>query len=340
MMLSIQASDWVLYNVGGRDYVSMRNLGDFYGLDSVQQSGREVTLSSNTRSLRATAGSAEFFINNLKFILSYPAVEHNGQVCVSRMDLVKLIEPVMRPSRIKNAVPFDTVVLDAGHGGHDNGAVSIYGHEKSYTLDTALRARELLIAAGYKVVLTRSDDYFVPLDDRAAIANRYKSAIFVSIHFNHGGMGTGVEAFTLAPRGVPSMMSDGPSISDFQECPGNSRDAENIALATASHAALVMKTRMFDRGLKRARFVVIRDIKIPGVLIEGGFLSNPQDARMIATPLYRQTLAAAVLQAVENYRKAVGTQSAPVVETKKPQPASKPETTKPAPIEPPASTTN
>ncbi len=339
-LLPSRGADWVLYNVGGRDYVSMRNLAEFYGLDSVRQTGNEVVLSSNTRSLRASANSAEFFINNLKFILSYPAVEHNGQICVSRMDLVKLIEPVMRPSRIKNAVPIDTVVLDAGHGGHDNGAMSIYGAEKNYTLDTVLRARELLMAAGYKVVLTRSGDYFVPLDDRAAIANRYKSAIFISIHFNHGGMGTGVEAYTLAPRGVPSMMSDGPSISDFQECPGNARDAENMALATASHAALIMKTRMFDRGLKRARFVVIRDIKLPGVLLEGGFLSNPQDAKMIATPIYRQTLASAVLQAVENYRKAVGTQSGPVVESKKSQPEKKPSPSTPAPIDPPATGTN
>jgi N-acetylmuramoyl-L-alanine amidase len=256
------------------------------------------------------------------------------------MDLVKLVEPVMRPGRIKNSEPIDTVVLDAGHGGHDTGATSIYGAEKSYTLDTVLRARELLMQAGYKVVLTRSGDYFVPLDDRAAIASKNKSAIFISIHFNHGGMGTGVEAYTLAPRGVPSMMADGPAVSDFVECNGNARDQENMALATASHAALVMKTRMFDRGLKRARFVVIRDITIPGVLIEGGFLSNPNEAKLIATPLYRQTLASAVLQAVENYRKAVGTQSAPVVNSKAPQKKTPPKAApaKPQPIDPP--TTN
>ncbi len=336
------ASDWVLYSVGGRDYISMGNVADFYGLKNVQRDGNEVVASSNSRSLRAAAGSVEFFINNLKFILSYPIVEHNGQLCISRMDLVKLVEPVMRPSRIKNSVPIDTVVLDAGHGGHDSGATSIYGAEKNYTLDTVLRAKELLRAAGYKVVLTRSTDDFIPLDDRAAIASAQKSAIFISIHFNHGGMGTGVESYTLAPCGVPSMMADGPAVSDFRECNGNSRDQENMALATASHAALVMKTRMADRGLKRARFVVIRDISIPGVLIEGGFLSNPTDAKLIATSLYRQTLATAVLQAVENYRKAVGTQSAPVAETKK-QPTKKPTQkngSSPAPIDPPTVETN
>ena len=339
LLVASHGSDWVLYSVGGRDYISMKNVAEFYNLDKVQRSGNEVVLSSSTRSLRAYQGSPEFFINNLKFILSYPVVEHNGQLCISRMDLVKLVEPVMRPSRIKNSMPIDTVVLDAGHGGHDGGAGSVYGSEKGYTLDTVLRAKELLQRAGYKVVLTRTTDEFIPLDDRAAIANKYKSAIFISVHFNHGGMGTGVEAYTLAPRGVPSMMADGPAVSDFVDCPGNTRDQENMALATASHAALVMKTRMQDRGLKRARFVVIRDITIPGVLLEGGFLSNPYDAKMIATSLYRQTLASAVLQAVENYRKAVGTQSAPVADTKKLQTkkASPKSGSKPAPIDPPDS---
>jgi N-acetylmuramoyl-L-alanine amidase len=142
------------------------------------------------------------------------------------------------------------------------------------------------------------------------------------------------------------MMSDGPAVSDFNECKGNARDAENIALATATHAALVVKTRMFDRGLKRARFVVIRDINIPGVLIEGGFQTNPYDARMIATAGYRQLLAQAILQAVDNYRRAVGTQQVPVVshtDDVKPErpPADKtakretPKAPKPAPIEPP-----
>jgi N-acetylmuramoyl-L-alanine amidase len=339
-------ADWVVRQINGRDYLSMRNIAEFYNLSQFRQTDREAIATSDVRSLRAILNSPEFFINNLKFILSYPAAEHDGHICISRMDLVKLVEPVMRPSKIKNAEPLETVVLDAGHGGHDGGARSIYGPEKAFALDTVLRAKALLQAAGYRVVLTRTGDYFVSLDDRVAIANRQKRAIFVAVHFNHGGMGTGVEAYTLAPRGVPSMMADGPRVSDLNECNGNAFDAQNIALATASHAALVAKTRMFDRGLKRARFVVIRDITIPGVLLEGGFQSNPYDSKMIATPLYRQTLAQAILQAVENYKRAV----APPDEFAPPKPAPKQEPvptpapkaapkkkppSKPAPIEPP-----
>ena len=133
------------------------------------------------------------------------------------------------------------------------------------------------------------------------------------MHFNAGGAGTGLETYTLAPRGVPSMAADGPSITDLTPCPGHANDAENMALATATHAAMVVRSRMWDRGIKRARFVVIRDITIPGVLVEGGFLTNLNDARLIATPAYRQSIAAAILQAVQNYRRAVGTQTGPVV---------------------------
>ncbi len=306
-------ADWTVVKADGRDYLTMDNIAEFYGLSKVRRRDREASATSGVRSIRASAGSPDFFINNLKFILSYPAIDRDGHVCISRMDLVKLVEPVMRPSRIKNAEPIDTVVLDAGHGGHDSGAMSVYGPEKAFALDVVLRAKALLQATGLKVVLTRGDDTFISLDERARTASQYRRGIFIAVHFNSGGYGTGVEAYTLAPRGVPSMMADGPAVSDFNDCRGNARDAENIALATATHAALVVKTRMFDRGLKRARFVVIRDITIPGVLIEGGFQTNPYDAKMIATAGYRQLLAQAILQAVQNYRRAVGTEQFPAV---------------------------
>lgn len=310
LQVSFAAGDWTLMKHSGRDYVTFDNVAKFYGLGGVNRvSSSGFTMKLGARSLRGQAGSVEFFINNLKFNLSYPVAEIHGKLCVSRMDLVKVIEPVLRPSKIKGAELIDTIVLDAGHGGHDNGAYSSYGWEKQFSLDVANRARLLFQQAGFKVVMTRSTDTFVSLDERVRFANRFQNALFLSIHFNSGGSGTGLETFTLAPRGVPSMASDGPRITDLQLCPGNARDAENIALATATHAALVVRSKMYDRGIKRARFVVIRDITIPGVLVEGGFLSNSFDAKLVATPEYRQQMAVSLLQAVQNYRRAVGPQA-------------------------------
>ena len=303
-------NDWTLLKHEGRDYVSLENVARFYQIGAVQHAGNRYTMSGGARILRGQIGSAEFYINGLKFNLSYPLADFGGRAIISRMDLTKLLEPVLRPSRIPSAGKIDTVILDPGHGGHDNGATSVYGSEKNFALDVALRARDMLRTMGYKVYMTRSKDVFIPLEERARFAGRFQNALFIAIHFNSSGnAATGVETYTLAPRGVPSMASDGPALSDFVPCPGNTRDAENIALACATHASLVHSSGMYDRGIKHARFVVIRDVTVPGVLIEGGFLSNAMDAGRIATSAYRQQMAASILQAVQNYRNAVGPHS-------------------------------
>lgn len=304
---ALRAGDWTLIKHDGRDHVTLQNVAEFYNLGTLTRAGNHgLSLGAGARSLRGAVGSNELYINNLKFILSYPIAEANGRPIVSRMDLTKVIEPVMRPSRIKNAAPIDTVVLDPGHGGHDNGAASPWGNEKTYALDVALRAKSLLEAHGLKVQMTRTNDTFIPLEGRVRFANKFRNALFIAIHFNSGGSGSGIETYTLAPRGVPSMMADGPSVSDLNPCAGNIRDAENMALACAAHASLIVHSQLYDRGIKRARFVVIRDITIPGVLIEGGFLSNGNDARRIATVQYRESMARCIDAAVQAYRAAVG----------------------------------
>lgn len=318
---SARAGEWKLVKYGGRDHVTLANVAQFYELGNIRRAHNDATLGSGNRVIRASRGSNELFINNLKFVLSYPVEEYDGNLLISRMDLTKVIEPVLRPGRIPNAEKFDTVILDPGHGGHDRGATSRWGDEKNFALDVAFKTRELLRQEGFKVHLTRERDVFIPLADRVKFANKFENAIFVSIHFNSGqSAAAGVETYTLAPRGVPSTASDGPRVSDLQACVGNVHDAANMAVATAMHAALITRTRAFDRGIKRARFVVIRDITIPGVLIEGGFLSNAGESRRVASTEYRKTLAEAITAAVKNYRRSVGPppQSAigPLVELK------------------------
>ena len=301
-----RAGDWTIVRCDGRDFVTMRNVEDFYDLGEYERVSNTLTLGAPGRSLRGTVGSNELYINNLKFILSYPIEQDDGQPIVSRMDLTKVIEPVLRPSRIRNAAVIDSVVLDPGHGGYDNGATSFWGNEKTYALDVARRAKTLLEMQGLTVYMTRTTDEFIPLEDRVRFANMHPTALFIAIHFNSGGSdANGIETYTLAPRGVPSMAADGPMLSDLRPCAGNGCDAENMALACATHASLISHARLYDRGIKRARFVVIRDITIPGVLVEGGFLSNPEDARKIASTAYRQQMASCIANAIQNYRTAV-----------------------------------
>ena len=207
-----------------------------------------------------------------------------------------------------------TVVIDPGHGGYDRGATSVYGCEANFALDTSLRLRELLLKRGFNVQMTRSTDVFIPLEERAAFANRFRDGIFVCIHYNAGSdYGTGIETYTLAPRFVPSTGDDSPTASCLIPCAGNVEDPENMALATASHAALLSRLPMVDRGIKRARFCVLRLTTIPAVLIEGGFVSNVAEAARIATPAYRQAEAEAIALAIDNYRAATAVNGPPPI---------------------------
>jgi N-acetylmuramoyl-L-alanine amidase len=300
------AFDWTLIKRDGRDYVPVEEVAKFYSFTQADYSNDTVNLQGATLRMQGVVNGRDLYLNGLKFILSFPIIKLENRILMSRMDLSKLVEPVLRPAKIQTA-PAHTVILDAGHGGFDQGAFSMLGNEKDFALDVVQRARDLLIKAGFNVRLTRSADVFIPLEDRAAFANRQSNAVFVSVHFNAGAReeAGGVETYSLAPRGVPSTNSANLSLADFQPCIGNLRDPENIALATAMHAALITKLGVSDRGIKRARFIVLRDCHIPGVLIEGGFLTNAQDRVRIATPVYRQILAQAILQGVLSYNRAV-----------------------------------
>jgi N-acetylmuramoyl-L-alanine amidase len=304
------SAQWNIALLAGRRYVPIEDVTAFYKLNPPQIAGNSFTLTGQGRTIRGTAGGREVFINNVKYVLCFDMVSKGGKFLISAMDVTKIIEPVMRPGKIKDATAVRTVILDAGHGGHDSGAKGPLGAEKDAALDVVLRAKKLLEENGYNVRLTRMTDVFIPLENRPAMANKYPNAIFVSVHFNKSNVGgaSGIETYALAPRGVPSMDEEHLSYSDFKPYPGHQRDSENIALATAMHSSLLRHLRLYDRGIKRARFVVIRDIDIPGVLLEGGFMNHPFDSRQIASTAYRDAFASAILEGVNRYKSAVSGQ--------------------------------
>jgi len=198
------------------------------------------------------------------------------------------------------------VVIDAGHGGHDSGAVGHFGREKDYALDTARRLRDELDERGFKTVMTRETDVFLTLGQRAAIANAQSDAIFISIHFNSSGGRTaiGIETFALHPEEERPSDDGGGSLNTLLS--GNLRISENVALATAVHAHVVRDLQSADRGVKRARFNVLRGIAMPAILFEGGFVTNRAEARVIHDPAHRQRMAESIAEAVVNFREEVG----------------------------------
>jgi N-acetylmuramoyl-L-alanine amidase len=253
-------------------------------------------------------------MNGVLFILSHPVLERGGRYLLSKTDLIKLIDPVMRPTYIYQARHFNTVVIDPGHGGKDSGGLGPYENEKVYALKVARLVKDILQRQGYRVVMTRDSDVAVSLASRVRIANKYPNAIFISIHFNAGNSrANGIETFTVSPVGVPHMGRD-VRAGDFRTVPGNVMDSASIALATAVHsrALLYLNSKsagndfnIEDRGIKRARYNVLTGIKIPAILFEGGFLSNRSEATKVHSSAYQNTLATAIARAVDVYKKSV-----------------------------------
>jgi N-acetylmuramoyl-L-alanine amidase len=173
------------------------------------------------------------------------------------------------PTRVWSAGrEFSTVVIDAGHGGFDRGGIP--GQrvpEKVVALDVAQRLEKRLRQAGYRVVMTRDSDVFVPLGERVRIANRYGDAIFVCIHFN--------SATRVGANGIETYYYSNNS----------------AAFAANIHRQVVSGTTSDNRGIRRRGFYVLRRTDIPAVLVECGFLTNPTEAQLALESTYRQRLA-------------------------------------------------
>jgi N-acetylmuramoyl-L-alanine amidase len=305
------AEDWKVIKADGRDYVTFANVAQFYRFPKYTHVSRTVSLRDERRGLRAQGGTSEFYINGVRFFADYPLLARADGNLISATDVAKIVEPVLRPHKISPAQKFDTVVLDPGHGGDDSGTPGRWGSEKNYTLDVALAARENLLRAGFKVQMTRATDKTVSLEERVAFANQFPNAVFISIHFNSARGGSGVESYALAPAGVPSNAASEEHASSVEThwYPGNSQDAANIALSAAVHGSILSRVSVFDRGVRHARFHVLRDISIPAMLVEAGFLNDQIDGPRVATRQYRARLGQAIAEAVTNYEKAINFQT-------------------------------
>jgi N-acetylmuramoyl-L-alanine amidase len=169
------------------------------------------------------------------------------------------------------------VVIDAGHGGFDRGGIPGQRVAESVmTLDVAQRLRATLQASGYRVVMTRSSDVFVPLGTRVAIANSYRNGIFVCIHFN--------SATRRGANGIETYFYSGQSLS----------------LASAIHYYVAGGAPSPNRGVRRRGYYVLRRTTIPSVLVECGFLTNPYEAQYVQSSGYRQKLAEEIARGIRN----------------------------------------
>lgn len=180
------------------------------------------------------------------------------------------------------------VMLDAGHGGEDFGTHSLgkpVYHEKYLNLSTTMMVKSYLQQFGYEVILTRHDDTFIPLDERALFANEQKPKIFISIHFNS----------------APSTDAEGIEVFYYRNDENKIRMTQSKSLAQSILDKTLQNTQAKSRGVKHGNYAVIRETTMPAALIEGGFLTNENEMEKIKNANYLKSLALGIAQGIQDY---------------------------------------
>src|SRR5213593_1710258 len=245
------------------------------------------------------------------------------------LDVSRPVDPGTRESR-EQLAPLKTIVLDAGHGGHDSGATGPSGlMEKDLVLDVTRRVAKLVEARlGLKVLLTRDSDNFVTLRDRTSFANRQHADLFVSIHANahREAAADGVETYFLsseatdsAARQVAALENSAVQLEQPSGRPSGQVDivrailwdlaqsefqTESSRLAEVVHDSMTQSLRISNRGVKQAGFYVLGGAAMPAILIEIGFVTNPREERRLKETKYRDEIARAILAGLAEYKRA------------------------------------
>jgi len=293
----------------GADYVMVSELAAHYNLGRDSSRDRELARYKAAHgTLALQAERREIALNGVTHWLSAPVLFERGRLWVSALDVLKTIDPILRQARQKQPAKVKTIVLDPGHGGNDFGARGQKGVEKTLTLDLARRLKPLLEAAGFRVLLTRTTDRALALDERCEYAAKQAADLLVSLHFNSGGSAQGIETFCATPAAAVSTSASFHSWARARKeeaTRGNKFDTQNVFLAHCIQRSLIGQTGAIDRGVRRARFVLVRDAPCPAVLVEAGFLSNDGEEKKVLQPEYRDRLAKAIAAGIVEYRTAV-----------------------------------
>lgn len=291
------------------DYVRVSEWAKLQGLQMRWVKRDEAFLLTNkTARLHFTVDSRELRFNGLQLWLLYPLATRDGEVYISQLDMNATCRPLLAVAKYEPNRKVRTICLDAGHGGKDPGNQASGRREKDLTLRLAAELRDELKKQGFKVVFSRTSDRFVELSERPALAQKYGADLFVSLHFNGTGgdrsAAQGSEVYALTPVGAASTNARGEGAGS-RAYAGNRNDARNLQLAYLVQRSLVRTLGSADRGVRRARFEVLREATMPAVLIEAGFLSHPTEGKKIFTAEYRKKMAQAIAAGIQSYKQAV-----------------------------------
>lgn len=303
--------------IGGVEFVSTADIAARLSLKFAWlEPARRAVMYDKFVRLEIASDSREVAVDGLRVFLGNAVAARGGQLYLSRIDYERALLPLLRPEFVPGVPPPPKIIaIDPGHGGKDDGMENLrLGlKEKVLALDVALRLKKLLEAAGYKVVMTRTDDRtFSPekkidLPLRARLANRAGADLLVSIHFNSlypDKKTNGTEIYTYTPQRQRSTTSWSFGEADdtrSDAAPVNRYDAWSSLLAHAMHREVLGRLKTDDRGQKTKHLLVLQDLNCPAVLVESLFLSNDLEARLAATPAYRQQIADSIAAGVRSY---------------------------------------
>jgi len=288
------------------DAVSLSKLSRRYNFLSYTARGKKnLALKTKFNTFTFEGDTRKVKLNNILIWLNAPVARHWGFWTIRDVDVEKTILPLINPSRALKSESWRLVVLDPGHGGKDRGASDLRRglEEKRITLELARRIRTILRKYNVDVRLTRDSDKTTSLSRRCLLAKRWGADLFISIHLNAAANSgaSGIETHILPPAGCPITASAFVSSRDRVAFPGNRHDGANIVLGYYLQRSLIKYTRMEDRGVRRSRFYVIRNVDCPAALVECGFISSRKDRTKIMTTAYQNNVAKAITECILTY---------------------------------------
>jgi len=282
--------------------VSLSYIARLYSM-AMATSGKRVVIKNKWNTIEVETNSRRAWVNGTMVWLHHPCRKSGSGWALREVDFKKGIDPILRSYAFLPSKTPRVVVLDPGHGGKDSGAVGkrkVY--EKLAVLSIAKRVKAHLEAKQIRVRMTRSTDTFIPLEKRSEFAAKAGADLFVSIHADGAGdpSAHGVETFAMTAAGGDSSNYYGQG-GDKSPGKGNRHDAANAVLGFSLQSNLVKTSKRSDRGLRRARFSVLKNAPCPAALVECGFLTNPEEEALMIDANYREAVARGISNGILGY---------------------------------------
>lgn len=281
-------------------YIALRDIASLYRMDIVGPAAQRITLQNRSLKIIFKTDGREVLYDGTLVWLHSPMVRVRGRWALREVDARVVLDPLQRPEGYLKNARHRVIVIDPGHGGKDTGAKGKRGvEEKRVVLDVARRLRTHLVNAGFKVYLTRENDRFVELDERSRKAQRWGADLFISIHLNSAAStaAAGAETYVLAAAGYESTSG---GLSNLTQ-PGNRFEAANTVVAYQIQRAMTQRLGANDRGVKRSRFLVLKNAPCPAVLVECAFVSNAREEEQLLQESRREALAQSLARGTINY---------------------------------------